>query len=151
MIKPGDATLLPFANGQFDVVCTMDFLEHVENPLDVVKECARVLKPGGLFVFHTFNRGFLALLLAVKGLEWVFRNSPKHIHLNRLFIRPMELAAFCEASGLRAQTWSGVRPVLWSRAFLKLLGSGRVDSKFQFLLTKSLRVGYMGTAVSAHS
>ena len=34
----------------------MDLLEHVEDPERVIAEAARVLAPGGLFFFHTFNR-----------------------------------------------------------------------------------------------
>ncbi|HEX7671209.1 MAG TPA: class I SAM-dependent methyltransferase, partial [Polyangiaceae bacterium] len=45
----GDATNLPYEPGAFDVVCAMDFLEHVEDPGRVVAEASRVLSPSGLF------------------------------------------------------------------------------------------------------
>ncbi len=142
----GDAAHLPFEADKFDVVCSMDFLEHVEDPASVVREAARVLKIGGLFMFHTFNRNFVSWLLAVKGLEWVVQNAPKNIHLYRLFIRPSELTEMCKASGMKVETMIGVQPVILSKSFLKLLATGRVDSKFKFKLTSSLMVGYLGVA-----
>ena len=61
--QQGDALRLPFDEASFDVVCAMDFLEHVENPDQVIAEAARVLKPSGLFFFHTFNRNLLSWLI----------------------------------------------------------------------------------------
>ncbi|MFS8564284.1 MAG: class I SAM-dependent methyltransferase [Rhabdochlamydiaceae bacterium] len=48
---PASAYHLPYANEQFDVVCAMDLLEHVEMPGRVIAESARVLKKGGFFSF----------------------------------------------------------------------------------------------------
>ncbi len=60
-----DAYHLPFPDQSFNVVTAMDFLEHVDDPAKVVKEFSRVLKPGGLFVFHTFNRNLVAYLVII--------------------------------------------------------------------------------------
>src|SRR6478752_4006725 len=96
----GDASRLPFPDGSFDVVCAMDFLEHVEEPAAIVAEMARVLKPGGAFFFHTFNRNPLAWLVIIKGVEWFVKNTPRHMHVLRLFIKPRELEQMCAASDL---------------------------------------------------
>ena len=43
------AEKLPFADGRFDFVWIFDVLEHVEKPEQVLREVARVLRPGGGF------------------------------------------------------------------------------------------------------
>jgi SAM-dependent methyltransferase len=46
-----DASLgLPFADGAFDAVVCEQVMEHMEDPAALVREAARVLRPGGLFV-----------------------------------------------------------------------------------------------------
>jgi SAM-dependent methyltransferase len=42
-----DATSIPVEGGSFDVVLCTEVLEHVPDPAGVVREIARVLRPGG--------------------------------------------------------------------------------------------------------
>ncbi len=46
---------LPFANASFDLVVSVWVLEHLKEPSTVFGEVARVLRPGGHFVFLTPN------------------------------------------------------------------------------------------------
>jgi 2-polyprenyl-6-hydroxyphenyl methylase/3-demethylubiquinone-9 3-methyltransferase len=142
----GDALSLPFADASFDVVCAMDFLEHVEDPARVVTETARVLRPGGLFFFHTFNRNLLAWLVVIKGVEWFVKNTPKDMHVLRLFIKPGELGRMCEASGLKVVELHGSAPVVGSLAFWKMLATRVVPRDFRFRFAKSTRIAYTGFA-----
>lgn len=143
-----DALALPFEPESFDVVCAMDFLEHVESPASAIAEAARVLAPGGLFFFHTFNRTLAARLLVIHGVEWVVRNTPKHLHVYRLFIRPEELTGYCASAGLRTEELVGLEPKILSNGMLALLLRGRVPHDFEFRFTSSLRTGYCGFARS---
>jgi 2-polyprenyl-6-hydroxyphenyl methylase/3-demethylubiquinone-9 3-methyltransferase len=142
-----DALALPFADGTFDVVAAMDFLEHVEQPALVVAEAARVLAPGGLFFFHTFNRNWLAGLVAIKFLDWFVLNTPPHLHVLRLFVTPDELRSYCAGVGLHVEEMVGIEPHLLSWPALRLLFTGRVAPGFRFSLTRSLRISYLGVAV----
>lgn len=54
--RVSDAGEIPYPDGQFDVVFCDNVLEHLEKPLEVFKEVARVLKPGGVFMFKTPNK-----------------------------------------------------------------------------------------------
>jgi len=42
-----DLRRLPFADGSFDLVVHSDTLEHVDEPLQALRECRRVLRAGG--------------------------------------------------------------------------------------------------------
>lgn len=137
---------LPFSDGIFDVVCAMDLLEHVEKPAIVITEAARVLKKGGLFFFHTFNRNFLSYFMVIKGVEWCFANAPRNMHVYPLFIKPEELKSLCENRGLQVKEIRGVRPDFSSSAFWKMVLTKTVAEDFHFVFTRSLRTGYSGYA-----
>jgi ubiquinone/menaquinone biosynthesis C-methylase UbiE len=51
-----DVTRLPFGDNSFDLVTANMVLEHLEEPERAFSEIARVLAPGGRFVFLTPNR-----------------------------------------------------------------------------------------------
>jgi 2-polyprenyl-6-hydroxyphenyl methylase / 3-demethylubiquinone-9 3-methyltransferase len=142
----GDALHLPFPDASFDAVCAMDFLEHVEEPGKVVAEIGRVLKPGGTFFFHTFNRNLIAWLVIIKGVEWFVKNTPRHMHVLRLFIKPRELAAMCQAHGMRVSELHGSEPVVFSWAFWRMLLTRVVPADFRFRFSKSTLLAYTGCA-----
>jgi 2-polyprenyl-6-hydroxyphenyl methylase/3-demethylubiquinone-9 3-methyltransferase len=145
----GDALSLPFDDASFDVVCAMDFLEHVEDPGAVVAEVARVLKPGGTFFFHTFNRNPLAWLVIIKGVEWFVKNPPRHMHVLRLFIKPYELERMCQEHGLFFRVLHGSEPVVLSWAFWRMLLTRVVPRDFRFRFSKSTLLAYTGYAARA--
>lgn len=45
-----DPYIYPFSDNTFDAVLTSNVLEHCKNPFKLMEECARVLKPGGVFL-----------------------------------------------------------------------------------------------------
>jgi demethylmenaquinone methyltransferase/2-methoxy-6-polyprenyl-1,4-benzoquinol methylase len=60
----GDATKLPFADGEFDAVTVSFGLRNVEEPRTALAEMFRVLKPGGRLVICEFSRPPRAILRA---------------------------------------------------------------------------------------
>jgi 2-polyprenyl-6-hydroxyphenyl methylase/3-demethylubiquinone-9 3-methyltransferase len=139
-----DATLLPFPDQSFDVVCAMDLLEHVEQPERVIQEASRVLKKGGLFFFHTFNRNVLSWLIVIKGVEWCVPNTPKNMHVYPLFIKPKELKAWSVKNDLDVQEMKGLMPCFFSKAALKSVISRKVCRGLRFKFIASLAAGYVG-------
>lgn len=141
----GDALALPYEAGTFDVVCAMDFLEHVEDPERVIAEAARVLAPSGLFFFHTFNRNWLSWLVVIKGVEWFVKNTPVDMHVLHLFLKPQEVSAMCSKHGMQTVRLVGSRPKLGS-AFWRMLWSGSVPADFEFTFSPSTRLAFTGFA-----
>lgn len=141
-----DVTASHLPSKQFDVVCAMDLLEHVTEPQKVVREAARLLKPAGLFFFHTFNRTFLSWLLVIKGVDWFIKNAPKNMHVYHLFIKPEELVQWCEIEGMKIQEMKGVG-LNWSRwSTWKMALTRDVSEKLEFRFNSSLKMGYSGFA-----
>jgi 2-polyprenyl-6-hydroxyphenyl methylase/3-demethylubiquinone-9 3-methyltransferase len=140
-----DAYELPFKNQSFAAVTCMDFLEHVSRPGWVVQEAARVLQPGGIFFFHTFNRNWLSWLIVIKGVEWFIKNTPEHLHVKEMFIKPHELAHSMASVGLQIGRLRGLRPTINS-SFWKMLKTGQIDDDFKFQWTSSTWMSYTGWA-----
>jgi glycosyltransferase involved in cell wall biosynthesis/SAM-dependent methyltransferase len=59
-VVQADARALPFAGATFDALTLVNVLDHTINPLLVVREAARVLRPGGLLVVRIPNAAFHA-------------------------------------------------------------------------------------------
>ena len=59
----GDIVQLPFVDSSFDLVTANMVVEHLSDPAAQFDEVSRILKPGGLFLFHTPNaRGYFSLI-----------------------------------------------------------------------------------------
>ncbi len=52
----GDIYSLPFEDGSFDLVCSLQVIEHLHQPESFMREAARVLAPGGTCAVSTPNR-----------------------------------------------------------------------------------------------
>lgn len=75
----GDLADARYEDGSFDVVIASELLEHVPNPQVMIREIARIVRPGGLFWATTPSaRGVSARLL---GNEWSVVSPPEHLHL----------------------------------------------------------------------
>ncbi len=106
----GVGEALPYAEARFDAVVCVDVLEHVQDLPRVLAEVARVLRPGGLFLFDTINRNFLARLATITVAEDILRLLPKGTHDPAMFIKPKELRRAMRDAGLRPGPFTGLGP-----------------------------------------
>lgn len=60
----GVAETLPFRDERFDIVTANMVVEHLRDPVSQFREVRRVLRPGGIFVFHTPNAAGYQVRLA---------------------------------------------------------------------------------------
>jgi 2-polyprenyl-6-hydroxyphenyl methylase/3-demethylubiquinone-9 3-methyltransferase len=94
--------------GQYDVVTCMEMLEHVPDPLSIIKSCAALVKPGGKVFFSTLNRNPKSYLFAIIGAEYILRILPKGTHDYKKFIKPSELNEFIREAGLELNELIGL-------------------------------------------
>ena len=78
----------------FDVILNMEVIEHVADPGPYLRDCAQLLKPGGLMIVATLNRTLKAFALAKVGAEYVLRWLPAGTHDWSKFLKPEEIRGF---------------------------------------------------------
>ncbi len=97
-------------NGEagFDVVLNLEVVEHVADPAQFLKDCASLVKPGGLMIVATLNRTAKAFALAIVGAEYVLGWLPRGTHEFEKFLRPDEIEPPLRAAGLKVAPPQGV-------------------------------------------
>lgn len=95
--------------GEFDLVCCLEVLEHVPRPGELLAECGRLTRPGGHVFVSTLNRTFAAFALGIVSAEYVLGLLPRGTHRYEKFIRPSELEAWARAAGLGARDFTGLQ------------------------------------------
>jgi SAM-dependent methyltransferase len=73
-IRRGDLSgTLPYGDGEFDYVSCVEGLEHIENPHQAIRECARVLSAGGHLVVTVPN-----ILNIEERVKWLLHGYTSH-------------------------------------------------------------------------
>lgn len=65
-----------YADGQFDAITLFEVIEHLQHPQDLLKECRRILRPGGILLVGTGNAGSWSM--AAMGARWEYLHITKH-------------------------------------------------------------------------
>jgi 2-polyprenyl-6-hydroxyphenyl methylase/3-demethylubiquinone-9 3-methyltransferase len=92
--------LLASDEPNFDVILTMEVVEHVVDPGEFLRNCARLLAPGGLMLVASLNRTLQALALAKVAAEYVLGWLPRGTHDWRKFVTPDEIRRYLAAEAL---------------------------------------------------
>lgn len=149
--RVGAGEHLPVPDSAFDLAYCCDVLEHVCDVDRVASETARVLKPGGLFLFDTINRTVRSKLLAIKLVQhWrLTRLVDAAVHDWDMFIRPAELAGVLARHGLTTGEITGLGPRARLPAVLAGYAAARRGRISYGEFSRRLDVGRVaGTAVS---
>ncbi len=85
---------VPFEPGSFDAVSLFDVLEHLTTPIDVVRQCSRLLRPGGILFLYVPNWDSASRMLMDGNAHFIW---PTH-HLN--YYTPPTIQDFLARCGL---------------------------------------------------
>ncbi|KAJ2807243.1 Hexaprenyldihydroxybenzoate methyltransferase, mitochondrial [Coemansia helicoidea] len=75
----------------FDLVASLEVVEHVADPARFVESLVRLARPGAPIVVSTINRTPLAYLLDVALPEYVLGSVPRGTHDHAKFVPPSDL------------------------------------------------------------
>ncbi|SDF75886.1 2-polyprenyl-6-hydroxyphenyl methylase / 3-demethylubiquinone-9 3-methyltransferase [Blastococcus aurantiacus] len=107
----GSVLAVPLPDGCADVVVAGEILEHVEDDVAVLAECARLLRPGGTLVIDALAATRIGRLLTVTLAERLPGGPPRGIHDPALFVDRARLLAAADRLDLDLEL-VGLRPSL---------------------------------------
>ena len=84
---------LPFEDNSFDIITNVVSIDYLSSPLEICKEIARVLRPGGTAMFALSNRCFPSKAISL----WLQTNDLEHVFIVGSFFHYS--GAFQKASG----------------------------------------------------
>ncbi len=105
--QPGDASALPLPSESFDVVMSTMSFHHWRDQAGGIREVARVLRPGGVFVLADIDMPFLPLLRPI--FRWIDQAS---------FQAPGSVQRLLEQARLPVVSQRRLWPVVRTRIFV---------------------------------
>ena len=92
----------------FDIVVSLEVVEHVADLDAFLAACGAMVRPGGGMVLSTINRTLKSLALAKVMAEYVLRWLPAGTHDWKKFVKPSELATSLRPAGLEVSALEGM-------------------------------------------
>lgn len=92
----------------FDVVLSLEVVEHVADQRAFVAAIAGLVKPDGILVIGTLNRTLRSFVKAIIGAEYILRWLPRGTHDWRKFVKPRELDVQLHEHGFALEAQTGV-------------------------------------------
>jgi ubiquinone/menaquinone biosynthesis C-methylase UbiE len=100
-VHTGTIESAAYPDDYFDVIYSNATLEHILHPLSTLKECRRVLKPGGVLYVNTV--AWDCYTQEILGKNWRLLNPTHHLHL----FTPQNIMSLCKYSGMQhIKTWT---------------------------------------------
>tara|TARA_R110002110_G_scaffold218324_3_gene432347 strand:- start:201 stop:938 length:738 start_codon:yes stop_codon:yes gene_type:complete len=92
----------------FDIVVSLEVVEHVADVDLFLDSCTALIREGGAMTLATLNRTPKAFMFGIVGAEYVMRWLPRGTHDWKKFVRPSELARGLRRNGIDVADISGL-------------------------------------------
>jgi len=93
----------------FDVVCSLEVVEHVADVPQFIESLSSLLKPGGLLFMSTLNKNWISYVLTILVAENILRWCPPGTHDWKNYIEPENLRMILGRYGVVVNQMKGLQ------------------------------------------
>jgi len=104
---------------KFDVVLSMEVVEHVSNVELFVEHCSTLIVKNGIMFIATINKNLKSYLFAILGAEYILRWLPIGTHDWNKFLTPQELGIIVTKNNFSADEVVGMKFNIFSKEWNK--------------------------------
>ena len=137
-INVGGYGLAPKLHAQLDVVTMWDVIEHVSDPLEALRTCQQILRPGGTLLLSTVDAGSLYARVTGKAWPWLmkmhlyyFDRGTMAAYLRKAGFQTMQIRTYRHTISARYLAYK-LRAIggFWGRAGAKLLDRQMLSGRY---------------------
>jgi len=124
-IKTDLNQVLPFSDGSFDGIISIETIEHLENPYQLIREFSRILKKNGMVVISTPNTHCIRskMKYLITGYPVLFEFSNSDIGPDEFHLQPVTIGHFLHSFKLNNIKFIDLYSISWEKntLFTKLI------------------------------
>lgn len=102
---------------KFDIITSMEMLEHVPDPCAIITNIANLLKPNGKVFLSTINRNIKSFVNAIIGAEYILKILPAGTHDYKSFITPAEITSMLRVNRIKLKILKGINYNIFTKKF----------------------------------
>ena len=104
---------------QFDVVLSMEVIEHVADVNLFIEKCSKLVKKNGIVFVATINKNLKSYAFAILGAEYILRWLPIGTHDWNKFLTPQDLENIANKNSLISDETVGMKYNIFSKKWYK--------------------------------
>ena len=104
---------------EFDVVLSMEVVEHVADINLFIEKCSKLIKKNGIMFVATINKNLKSYAFAILGAEYILRWLPIGTHDWDKFLKPQDLENIAAKNSLIADETVGMKYNIFSNKWYK--------------------------------
>ncbi len=97
-------------NEKFDIIISLEVIEHVKDYKIFLQNIFKCLKPEGLIIISTINRSFFSYISTILIAEKILKIVPDNIHDWNLYLKPTEIYEFSKKFKIKMDKLTGLLP-----------------------------------------
>jgi len=104
---------------EFDVVLSMEVIEHVADINLFIEKCSKLIKKNGIMFVATINKNLKSYAFTILGAEYILRWLPIGTHDWDKFLKPQDLENITDKNSLIADETVGMKYNIFSNKWYK--------------------------------